>query len=206
MALHLTYATKTYRPPNAVVPGNADAMAPVEFDLTPAEGADLARIKSILIGTAGLVADMPWTADAQQIVVSSFQHGAPAFVATVKAVRGLTVPAEMALRVGLVLEKDVPAHVVTPGAAPVPNLQAPIPVRTGFEFSRICGFVSSLAMVVANEIVQLSNETGIDPRFFAPPSGSGGQATPATTSGNATSVPPPPDGSATAASGTSPAA
>lgn len=198
MALHLSYATKTYRPPNGVVPGNDDAQLPVEFDLAPAEGPDLARLKSILVATSGLVADMEWTPSVQQIVVSAFQHGAPAFVATVTAVRNLTVPAAMALRVGLI--ETLPTHVPPGGQSPVPNPAAPVPIRTGFEFARVCSFISGVAMAVANEILQITNASGIDARFFEPPSGSGGQEMPGTTAGSANAAQTPPDAPATAGS------
>lgn len=203
MALQLVYATKTYRPPNAVIPGNEESTTPVEFDLAPPEGQDLARIKSAALGLGGISVDIPWTAEAQQAVTAALQGGALAFVNTVRAVRNLTVPAGMAVRVGLLAAKDVPQHVPVPGQPPVPDHEAPIPIRTGAEFSRICSFVPPLAMMVANEIADLATATGIDPRFFAPPSGSGGQGMPAATDGSATAVPPPPGANATAGSETS---
>lgn len=196
MALHLSYATKTYIPPENVIPGNTAAQLPVAFELVPAEGPDLARLKSILVATAGLVVDMPWTSELQQIVVSAFQHGSQAFVATVASVRNLTVPAAMAVRVGLI--EQLPTHVPPGGTEPVPHPEAPVVVRTGEQFARVCSFVSPLAMAVANEILTLTNASGIDARFFVPPSGSGGQGMPGTTPGSASPVQAPPDAPATA--------
>lgn len=198
MAYQLRYATKTYRPGNDVIPDNEASSTPVEFDLAPAEGTDLARLKSIIVGMGGLVADMPWTADAQHVVTSSIQNGASAFTNTVRAVRNLTVPAGMALRAAIVAQKDIPKRVLVPGQPPAPDLEAQIPVRTGFEFARVCGFVPVLSMHLGKEILELTNESGIDPRFFVPPSGSGGQETPATPDGSATAVQQPPDANATA--------
>jgi hypothetical protein len=200
MAQHLSYATTTYRPPNAVIPGNDDDAHPTEFDLLPAEGPDLARIKSAIVGTAGLVIDAPWTEQTQDVVVSAIKHGAPAFIETIAAIRGLTVPAAMAHRVGVIGE--LPGHLAPGGSSPVPNPAAPIAVTTGAQFSRICGFLPVLSMFVAQQIVELSNRTGIDARFFEPPSGSGGQETPGTTPGSATPAPPPPGAPATAGSAT----
>jgi hypothetical protein len=198
MALHLSYARDTYRPPSAVVPNNDTASTPVEFDLAPAEGPDLARLKSIIVSTGGLVGDVVWTKEVQDLVVAAFHHGAPAFVQTVTAVRGLTVPAAMAVRVGLLAE--LPVHVPAGASAPVPNPEAPVPIPSGRAFAAICGFVPLLAMHIANEILKLTTRSGIDLRFFEPPSGSGGQETPGTTPGGAPPAPPVPDAPATAGS------
>jgi len=204
MALHLSYATGTYRPPDDVIPGNAAAKDPVEFDLAPAEGADIARIRSILVAVGGTVSSqVQWGPAVQEAVVAAFSHGAPAFIDTVTAVRGLTVPAVMARRAGLI--RDLPTRVQAGAGVAMPDPDAPVPIRTGLEFSRVCGFVSGLAMHVANEIVQLTNKSGIDARFFARPSGSGGPEISAATSGSATPAPNPPDAPATADAATTPA-
>lgn len=198
VAFQVTYARDTYKPDDFLIPGNTVANNPVEFDICPAEGADLARIRSILTATAGLVNDHSWSPDMQAAVISAFETGAPAFINTVEAVRGLTVPAVMAKRVGLIAE--VPKHVPDGGSTPVPNLNAPIPITTGLDFSKVCGFVNlaALAMQVAFKITELSNRTSIDPRLFAQPSGSGGPGTPRPTATNVRRANKRPEGKGTA--------
>lgn len=205
MALHLKYITTTFRPGDDILPGNSTAAAPLEFDLAPAEGPDLARLKSIIVGTGGLTGDIPWTEAAQGIVVSSIVHGRDAYVNTVTAIRGLTVPAALALRAGLVDTEGVPKKIHRAGEDPRPDLEAPIAVRTGYAFAKVCGFMPGIAMTVAGKIAELTNAQAIDPRFFAPGFGSGEAATPAPKPTTAEPAQPPPDGPATAADETTPA-
>jgi hypothetical protein len=157
MALQLSYHQNTYTPTDDFIPGNSTASNPVRFELAPAEGADLARMKSILVAVAGLVAD-GWAAGDQAAVIRAFETGAPAFVNTVERVHGLSVPVAMAKRVGL----------------PVQDGQTDVPVVTGYDFSKVCGFseMMTLTMQLAAEILKLSNKLQVDPRFFAQPSGS----------------------------------
>jgi hypothetical protein len=178
VAFQVTYARDTYRPDDVLIAGNSVSTFPVEFDICPAEGPDLARIRSILVATAGLVNEQSWSPDMQAAVISAFETGAPAFINTVEAVRGLTIPAAMAKRVGIISE--VPTHVPQGSSTPVPNTEAPIPITTGLHFSRICGFVnlSALSMQLASKIAELSNRVNVDPRLFVQPSGSGGTTTP----------------------------
>lgn len=197
MAYQLPYHRDTFKPSDELIPGNANAADPVEFDLLPAEGPDLARIKSVLVGTAGLVRDDDWSPAVQNAVIGAFETGAKAFDSTVAAVRGLTVPAAMAKRVGII--QEIPTHVPTGGSQPVPNHEAPIPISSGVAFGRICGFMPVLALVVASEIVKLSNKTDVDPRFFVQPSGSGIPATGKIQRGSAKRARRTPEGSGTAA-------
>lgn len=170
MALHIPYARTTFRPR---LKGNAESERPVEFDLAPAEGADLARLKSVLFGGMGLVEHGDWSPATQDAVTAALDRGRAAFVHTVLAVRHLTVPAALALRVGLI--QEIP-DTVSDGEAR-PDQDAPIPIRTGADFALVCGFVVNLSFVVAMEILSLSNTADTDLRFFDSPSGSGGRET-----------------------------
>lgn len=199
MAYQVHYARDTYKPDDIMVPGNSTASNPVEFDLCPAEGPDLARIKSVLVATSGLVQTENWGPDMQAAVIAAFENGAPAFINTIEQVRGMTIPAAMAKRVGIISE--IPTHVKPGTSTTVPNFEAPIPVTTGLHFSRICGFVNmtALTMQVAKEIAVLSNRTEIDPRLFVQPSGFGGTGMPSGLNGTAADVPGQPEGNGTAA-------
>jgi len=171
-----------FRPINDLVPGNDNADNPVEFDLAPAWGADLARIKSIVLASLGLTQTSDWSPEIQAAVIAAFDSGAKAFVNTVEAIRGLTIPAVMAVRAGLLVE--VPK---VPGTL-TPDPGAKVPVTTGLAFSLICGAVPAMALHVATKIAEISQKTEVDPRFFVQPSGSGGTVTrdtPATTAGSA---------------------
>lgn len=164
-----------FRPVNDLIPGNATSDNPLEFDLAPAWGPDLARIRSIIHASLGLTQGAEWGDDIQRSVIASFEHGAAAFVNTVEAVRGLTVPAAMAFRAGLITEQDYPT---LPGTKTLDH-QAQVAVRTGLAFSRICGAVPAMAIHVAMQIAEISakSEAVQDPRFFGQPSGSGGTVT-----------------------------
>lgn len=195
MAAHLRYTRNVFTIPDEVIPGNSTDRQPVRFHLAPAEGADIARLRSVLTATAG-VGYADWSPEVQRAVTAAFSHGAPGFVDTVERVEGLTIPAALALRAGL-LEK-LPTAVKAGTSAPSDDPDAPIAVTSGKAFSRIVGFELVLAASVAQEILRLTNETGIDPRFFASPSGSAAAATPAATPTAAIAVPSPPEGHATA--------
>lgn len=172
----IPYHRDTFRPVNDLLPGNETSDNPVEFELVPAAGSDLARIKSVIYATLGLVQGDAWTPDVQEGVIRAFETGAAAFANTVEAVRGLTIPAALAKRVGII--QELPNHVLPGSSTPVPNPEAPIPVVSGLAFSKICGFVPAMALHVAMKVAELSGKTeAIDPRFFGQPSGSGGPGT-----------------------------
>lgn len=182
----IPYYRETLRPISDVIPGNSEADNPVEFDLSPAWGADLARIKSLVYASLGLVSDTGWTPEIQAAVIAAFETGAPAFINTIEAIRGLTIPAAMAVRAGLLAE--IPTSVKPGDSGPTPDYNAPVPVTTGRQFSLICGSVTPMALHVAMKVSELSQRAQVDPRFFVQPSGSGGPGTPgrkATTAGNA---------------------
>lgn len=184
MAYHVPYARKTFTPLTPDMPGNADN--PVQFDLQPAWGADLARIKSIVFATTGLTQGDDWSPAIQDAVIKAFETGAPAFVNTISAIRGLTVPALMALRAGVIQRMPNRAK---DGGGIEPDHDAPIPIETGRQFAMVCGAVLALALMVAMEIAQLSDKADADPRFFVQPSGSGAAAMPAKgKGGNATTA------------------
>lgn len=174
-----------FRPVNDLMPGNAESEDPVEFDLAPAWGADLARIRSIITASLGLVQEQDWGPAIQAAVIASFDTGGAAFVNTIEAVRGLRIPAAMAVRAGLLVEMPKVA------GTNKPDYDAKVAITTGLAFSRICGAVPAMAFHVATKIAEISQKAeGVvaDSRFFAQPSGSGGTGTsaaPATTAGSA---------------------
>lgn len=195
MAVHLRYTRNTFTPPDTAIPGNSAAKDPVQFDLVPAEGGDLARIKSVVVGAIGLTVDV-WSPEVQRTVTAAFSHSAPAFIDTVVAIRGLTIPAAMAVRVKLL--ETLPVRVPPGGSAPAPDPDAPFAITTGHAYSRICAFLPALSMLLANEIARITEESGIDTRFFASPSGSPAPATPVATPIAASAAPTAPEGPATA--------
>lgn len=172
MAFEVPYSTDTFRPViDDIVPGNATADDPLEFDIAPAWGGDLARLKSVVFATVGLAQDGDWSPATQAAVIKAFETGAVAFVNTITAIRGLRIPAAMAIRAGIL--------VGTPPGGPGAKVQ----VTTGEQFSRICGALTGTALHVATAIIKLSGKNEVDPRLFVQPSGSGGQGTqPARTS------------------------
>ncbi len=160
------YSTSKIRIPNSLVPGNEESDNPLEFDIAPAWGADLARLRSVMEASA--VVDGGWDATTQDVVIKAFQTSAGAFVNAVTAVRGLVVPFRMALRAGLVGAMD-------PKAGP----DTKIHVTTGADFGRISSDPNMLgiALFVTFEIMKLSRANNMDTRFFMQPSGSGGAGT-----------------------------
>lgn len=156
MAFQLSYRTSTFRPSDDLIPNNSQAAIPVEFDLAPAEGPDLPRIKSVIVSSAGLTAD-GWSSTMQDTVIRSFETASAAFINTITAVRGMTIPVAMAARVGL----------------PVQEGATEVPIVNGLGFTRVCLFpeMLPLSFQLAAEILKLTNSLTVDPRLFAQPSG-----------------------------------
>jgi hypothetical protein len=194
MATHLRYTRHTFIVPDEVLPGNSTDAHPVRFHLAPAEGGDVARLRSVITATAGVVHG-EWSPEVQRAVTAAFSHGAPGFIETIERIEGLTIPAAMALRAKVIEALPV---VTKPGTGAAPDPDAPIAITSGAAFARICGFELILSTRVAQEILRITNETGIDTRFFASPSGSPAPATPAATPIAATAAPTAPEGPATA--------
>lgn len=178
MAFTAPYQTDTVRIPNQLIPGNETSDSPVEFDIAPAWGPDLARLKSLVVACSGLIQDQDWSPRMQEAVIKGFETGAPAFVNTVTAIRNLAVPMRMALRAGIL---GSPPKGTTP--------DSPVPITTGEEFSHVCGALTGTGLLVAMKIVTLSGKNELDPRFFAQPSGSGGVGTRRRTTTTAGSAP-----------------
>lgn len=167
MAFNVPYSNDTVRIPDAMVAGNSTADNPVEYDIVPAWGADLARLKSIMFASIHLADNSPnWAPDVQEAVIKACETGARAFANTVTKVRGLTVPVSMALRAGLISDEQASQLVV-----------GSVPITTGEQFTRIAGALAGHAFYVAMKIIELSGKQEVDPRFFEPASGSGGQGT-----------------------------
>jgi len=175
MAYHVPYETDTVFPPNDLVAGNETSDSRVEFDIVPAWGSDLARIKSIVYAASGLAQWRDWTPQMQESVIAAFDSGAPAFQNTVTTIRNLSIPSIMAKRAGLILE--VPSKVDETSGQIVPDPKAPYQVLTGLAFSMVVGALPAMGLFVASKIVDLSNKAEADPRLFGQPSGSGGPAT-----------------------------
>jgi len=179
VAFHIPYTGKTFTPGSTTIQGNETDPNPVQFDIVPAWGADQARVKSIVFATLGLVQTSDWTPSVQQGVIAAFETGAPVFVDTVKAIRNLSVPAALALRAGLIAK--LPTKVREAGGGIEPDPDAPVPIETGRDFSRICGHPNILALAyqVACEIAAIGDKASqeVDPRFFGQPSGSNGKGT-----------------------------
>lgn len=163
MAVHIPFEKDTFRPTNAMVPGNEDDKNPLEFDLVPAEGPDMVRLKSIIYATLGLVQTNDWTEKAQAEVIGAFKTGQGLFTNTVTGIRNLTVPALLAKQAGLIQE--------------VKDEQAQVAITTGAAFSAVSGYMVDLALHVAFRIAELGKKAKVDPRFFVQPSGFGGPVT-----------------------------
>jgi hypothetical protein len=159
------YAGGTARIPNALIPGNEESNAPVEFDITPAWGPDMARLRSVLEASLS-ISGPSWDPATQDVVIKAFETGAGAFVNTVAGIRNLSIPKAMALRAGILVDPKGPADLK-------------VPIVTGEQFGRICGdpHLLGITLYVAFEIMKLSKANRVDPRFFTQPSGSGSAGT-----------------------------
>lgn len=176
MSYQIPYESALFRPDDGLIPGNSQADNPVEFDLVPAGGADLARLKSVLFAAAGLTNDGGWSPEMQAATVSAFDHGSGVFERTITGIRGFNIPAAMAVRVGLLT--DLPKVADAEGKVR-PDPKAPVPVTNGFEFAKVAGFQSALALSVAFEVMKISRQVAnLDPRLFVRPSGSPSTGTP----------------------------
>jgi hypothetical protein len=193
--MQIPYDPSIFRPSNAHVPGNETDENPVVFSLVPAWGPDLARIRSVMFASQNLVHDRDWSPGMQDAVIAAFDTGSAAFVNTVTEISGLTVPAAMALRAGILMELPI-------GADGKPNPKAQVAVPNGLQFGRLTGALPALALLVAFEISKISAEAErtMDPRFFAQPTGSGETATADQAKAtNAATVRPPRESKGTAA-------
>lgn len=157
----VAYSTDTVRIPDQIVSGNESSDSPVEFDIAPAWGADLARLRSVIEASEGMLTD-DWSPERQASVSAGFTDGPKAFNNTILAIRNLWIPAAMAHRAGLI-------GTAAPGAGKVP-------ITTGEQFARICGApdLLGMALFVAYRIINLNRKQQVDARFFAQPSGGGG--------------------------------
>lgn len=187
MSYQIPYDTDTWKPDNDLIPGNAHADNPVEFDLAPAGGPDLARLKSVIYASAGLTNEGVWSPDMQAAVIAAFESGAEVFQRCVTAIRGFTVPAALAVRVGLLTK--IPVAADAEGQVR-PDHKAPVPITTGYEFAKIAGFQTALSLAAAFEIMKISRQvTSLDPRLFERPSGLSSPGTPDARIGTVKPVP-----------------
>lgn len=155
MSYHVPFTEETYLPHS--IAGNRDAADPVRFSLSAAGGPDLARLKSILFASGGVALENSWNDELQKAVSAAFQHGAELFVNTVDKIEGLTVPVALALKAGLLVERE---------GTPRLDRSAKVQVDTGAKFARVCGWMTVLAFEIAMEISKLSKEVDADTRFF----------------------------------------
>jgi len=153
MSASIPFTTETFRP--LCIKGNDTTDAPTEFDLCAVGGPGRARLKSIIVATHGLAEGGAWTPDVQESVIKAFETGAAVFAEGVTAVRNLTAPAVLCKKRGLIA--DIP-----PGLDPTSQ----IPIKTGFEYSMICGFWPVLSYELALAVARISAQSEIDPRFF----------------------------------------
>lgn len=183
MAYQIPYESATYTPDSDLIPGNEHADNPVQFDLAPAGGSDLARLKSVIYAAAGLTNEGGWSPEMQAAVLSSFETGAPMFERCVLAIRGFSIPAALAVRLGIL--SKLPVRAGDDGRV-LPDPAAPVPILTGIEFAKIAGFQTALALSVAFEIMKISRQVErLDPRLFVRPSGSPSAGTPSGPTGTA---------------------
>jgi hypothetical protein len=187
MSHTIPFTEETFKP--LCVKGNDTAENPVEFELCAVGGAAKARLKSMIIATSGLADLGEWSEAVQRSVIAAFETGAGVFAEGVTAVRGLKVPAALALKIGLIAE--IPKGL---------DRKSEVAVLTGLEFSRVCGYWPILSFEVAMAIARISGQADIDPRFFGWLSTS--LVKPATPGGTAARAEGIPGGNGTAASPT----
>lgn len=180
MAYQIPFSQSRYVVPDNIVPGNAKAENPVVFYLSPAQGPDQARLKSIVFATLGVSSTNPdWSKEMQDAVIAAYARGADVFVRTIDKIEGLTVPGLMAKR----------AMVIPPDQAESIQDSASIPIKSGSDFAMISGYVITMSFQVACEIARITRGLeDTDPRFFGQPFGSPSAATAGPTPGTASSV------------------
>lgn len=173
MAYRIPFHRVAYRP--ETIPGNTESDTPVEVDLSPVGGVELAKAKTLVtaLGTLGLV-DAGWSGAHERTVVEGLKSAPDLFKQGIDAIRGLSVPAAMAVKVGLLPK-------VPDGLTP----DSDVPVTTGEQFVRLVPYQTALALELVMRLVKLSTEADIDPRFFASPTTS-----PATRANGSGSAPP----------------
>lgn len=192
MAFHMQLRSGTFVPADALIPGNSESPTPCTFHISPASGPDKAKLKSLVVGTSGLVGIATWTPQVQDMVIKALQLGAGVFERTVDKVEGFTIPAAFAHRLKL-----APPDELSKYADPVGEF----PITTGWQFALVSGYHTVLSLAVAFEIQKLTGEAdGIDYRFFLPLSGSSRTATPKKRSSTARSARKKHDGKGTAGS------
>jgi hypothetical protein len=154
MPATIPFSDETFRP---ICPLNNDkSEQPVEFDICAVGGPSRARLKSIILATTGLASTTGWTPEVQESVIKAFETGAAVFADGITAIRGLSAPAGLLRKVGLI--QELPKGV---------SVQSQIPITNGFEYSRVCGYWPILSFEVACAIARISGQAEVDPRFFA---------------------------------------
>lgn len=182
----IPFSEDTIRIPDDVIPGNSTAPQPVEFDICPAGGPDQARLRSLVYADLGLISTGEWSPATQDAVLKAFETSGPVFDRTVDRVRGLTVPAALAHKVGILMTIPEGQNPQDPSGPQIPNRQAKIPILTGAHFGLVAGYMPALAFHVGLAILKLTQKAGdIDPRFLDSPSGSGTAVKPRRRNGSA---------------------
>ena len=164
MALHVPFTQQRYQVEDTLIPGNSTDPNPVVFHLSPAQGPDRARLRSILFATGTLSDDLQeWDQRTQDAVIASYGRGGQLFIATIDKVEGLTIPGAMAKKTLLVPSDKWDE---------VPD-DATIPIRSGTDFGMVSGYLLALSFSVAMEILKISKLLdNMDRRLFDLPSGS----------------------------------
>jgi hypothetical protein len=187
VSFRIPFHRETFIP--KTINGNDAADLPVSFELSMAAGADHARVKSVLIATAGTAGwidgENAWSPEMQAAVIEAFRTSPQLFSNCVGAIQNLSAPAVLCRRVGI----------NTPEKA---KDEDDIPITNGAQFAKVAPYMVTLGLELACEISRLTQRGAIDPRFTAPSSGSA--KTPGTTNGSATAAPSTSDGGVTAAS------
>lgn len=154
MSAQIPFSSETFRPISII--NNDKAENPVEFDICAVGGPARAALKSVIVATGGLAATGNWSPDVQDAVIAAFKNGGQAFVDGVTKVRGLTAPAALCVKVGLLAE--LPKGM---------DENTQIPITNGLEYSRVAGYWPMLSFEVGMALARISGQAEIDPRFFA---------------------------------------
>jgi hypothetical protein len=180
----IPFTEDVYTPDDETIPGNSTAVNPVQFDISPAQGPDMARLKSLIYADFGLTHATNWSPETQEAVIKAFETAGPVFQNTVSGVRGLAVPAALAVKVGILGAMPTKVDPQDPNRR-VPDREQAVPVSNGLDFSRVQGYFPVLALRVGMAIMNLNGQAPKqDQRFFEQPSGSGGRKTRKRTPGN----------------------